>query len=289
MYIFPTPNPIFLQISSINIYWYGFLITTAIILGFLISLKLARKYGIKKDTVLDLYFYLVIFGIIGARLYHVACEWQIYLADPIKILKIWHGGLGIFGAIAAGLIVIWFYSKKINKKTRVTSPELRVNETFWLILDILAPALILGLAIGRWGNYFNQEIFGPACAYFWCIPIDLAHRPLNNAIATHFHPTFLYESLYSFAILATLLILHNRRLKKTNNTSYESRVTSYGSIFLTLITSYTLFRFFNEYLRLDSQPEFLGLRLAQWVSAGLFILGTTLLIRKIKTKSLKIK
>jgi len=285
------PNPIFFNIGSISIYWYGFLITTAIILGFLISLKLARKYEIKKDQILDLYFWLIIFGIIGARLYHVLCEWQRYLANPLEILKIWHGGLGIFGAIAAGLIVIWFHSKKNPSSIlhppclpagRASSPSHK--QSFWLILDILSPALILGLAIGRWGNYFNQEIFGPACNYFWCIPIDLVHRPLNNALATHFHPTFLYESIASFIILAVLLILHKLRLKKEKNSAiinHKSEIKN-GIIFLTLITTYTAFRFFNEFLRLDSQPEFLFLRLGQWVSAGLFIIGLTLLTRKLK-------
>ncbi|NQU77178.1 prolipoprotein diacylglyceryl transferase, partial [Candidatus Falkowbacteria bacterium] len=112
MKIFPAPNPIMFTLGPFTIYWYGFLITIAIILGFLISLKLAKKYGIKKNSVLDLYFWLIIFGIIGARLYHVACEWQTYLADPLRIIKIWQGGLGIYGAIIAGLIVIWLYSKK---------------------------------------------------------------------------------------------------------------------------------------------------------------------------------
>ena len=284
MNIFTTPpNPIFFKIGSINIYWYGFLITTAIILGFLISLKLAQKYKIKKDVILDLYFWLIIFGIIGARLYHVACEWSYYSSHLIDIVKPWRGGLGIYGAIAAGLIVIWLYSKKIQA-FKHSSIQATQRDKLWLLLDVLSPALILGLAIGRWGNFFNQELFGPACNYFWCIPIDLANRPLNLATQTHFHPTFLYESLACFLILITLLILHKIRFNKTipHASCLMPHAFTPGAIFLTMIILYTPFRFLNEFLRLDTQPEFLTLRLGQWVSGGLLIAALLLSIKKIK-------
>jgi len=314
------------SIGLLKVHYYGFLIASAIILGFFISVKLAKKYGLKKDSILDLYFYLIIFGLLGARAYHVLCEWGYYSAHLLDIPKAWNGGLGIFGGIFAGLLVVWFYSKKIQKnsvklsKTVETKKQLSIinyqlsatesRNTFWLILDILSPALMLGLALGRWGNFFNQELFGPPCNYFFCIPIDLAHRPLNFFAFTNFHPTFLYESLACIIIFAVLLFLHKLRLKNNyqllvplsrastlmERRQLEGSIINYshdkveshrclnipGLIFLTLIITYAFFRFFNEFLRIDQQPQLIGLRLSQWVSGGLFIAGLILLICKLK-------
>lgn len=285
-----TPNPIMFSVGVLKVHYYGFLITAAIILGFLLSVRLAKKYKIKKNKILDLYFWLIIFGLIGARLYHVFCEWTYYFAHPIDILKAYNGGLGIFGGILAGLVVIWIYSKNIATETLVTSDELLVTKLksrankFWLTLDILAPALILGLAIGRWGNYFNQELFGLPCNHFWCIPIELVNRPLNFISSTHFHPTFLYESLACFIIFAVILFLHKLRIRKQCNNVTIQQFNN-GFIFLILITLYTAFRFLNEFLRIDQQPAFASLRLSQWVSGGLFVLAIIVLFSKSKKQN----
>ena len=185
------PNPIFISVGSINIYWYGFFVVLGIIMAIAIAAKLASYYQIKKDTIFDLSFWLIIFGLLGARIYHVFLELPFYLKQPLDIFKIWNGGLAIHGGILVGVIVLYFYIKKY-----------RIN--FWQISAIAVPGLALGQAIGRWGNYFNQELFGKATNLSWGIPIDIVNRPFEYLNYEYFQPTFLYESIGS------LLILHKK-------------------------------------------------------------------------------
>ncbi|MBU4332537.1 prolipoprotein diacylglyceryl transferase [Patescibacteria group bacterium] len=299
------------SLGPISIHWYGFIITCGVIFGFLVSLRLAERYKIKKDQIVDLYFWLIIFGLIGARIYHVLCEWQHYFSNPIDIVKVWNGGLGIYGAVIMGVLVIWFYSKKGeeglrrlkkakgaekakegNQKLSIINYQLSVNNTFWLLADILAPALILGQAFGRWGNYFNGEIFGLPTSLPWGIPINALARPEIYQGFEFFHPTFLYQSLLNFIIFGVLIWMHARRIKsnqtikQSSNQTKELSIINYqlsipGTIFLTYLTSYSLSRFFLEFLRLDVQPIILGLRLGHWTSGVLVLAGAGLMAWKI--------
>ncbi|MBS4014406.1 MAG: prolipoprotein diacylglyceryl transferase, partial [Bacteroidetes bacterium] len=142
-----SPSPILLNLGLIQINWYGFLIFLAFWLGFFIALKRAKKYNLTKENIYDLAFWLFIIGLLSARLYHVFSELPYYLNNPKEFLSFWHGGLGIYGAILGGILTIFFWTKKYR-------------QSFLKLLDFFIPLIILGLAIGRWGNFFNQELYG---------------------------------------------------------------------------------------------------------------------------------
>jgi phosphatidylglycerol:prolipoprotein diacylglycerol transferase len=250
------PQPIFLRLGFFAFHWYSFLIVLALILGYLLVVKLARAKNIKKELLEDLFLNLIIFGFIGARLYYVFSELPYYLKNPLEIFAVWRGGLGIFGAVIGGLIVLFFFARK-NKLN------------FWVLTDLLAPALILGQAIGRWGNYFNQEVFGRPTNLPWGIPIDSQLRPREFLTAEYFHPTFLYESLWNFLIFLGLIFLGKYLIKLKP-----------GRIFAFYLIFYSLGRFFIEFIRIDFQPLLFGLRLGQ-VFAGLaFLIGIIILLRR---------
>ena len=164
------PNPVLFDFGFISIHWYGFLMTLAIVVGFFFAKFLFKKYKIPEAHLYNLVFYLVLFGLIGARLYHVLNEIGFYWTHPLQILAVWNGGLALHGALLAGVLTMYFYIKKYIKyfnikSLPVTSYQLPV--TLLRILDILAPALAIGQAIGRWGNYFNQELYGMPTSLPW--------------------------------------------------------------------------------------------------------------------------
>lgn len=247
------PSPILIEIKGIQIYWYGFFIVLGILAGYYVVLKLLSK---KKSGIIefvpDLFFYLIIVGIIGARIYHIFSELPYYLANPLDMIKIWNGGMGIFGAIVFGLGTIFLFAKKYKF-------------SFLKALDVMSIGLILGQAIGRWGNYFNSELFGLPTKLAWGIPIIPSLRPDNWASFEYFHPCFLYESLWNFIIFSILLFLF-LRFDKHN-----------GRIFAVYLILYCLGRFLFEFLRVDFQPIFLGLRLAQITSIVGFLAGLLIL------------
>lgn len=263
------PNPILLDLNFVQIHWYGFLIALGIILGFIVFYYLSKKAdfpakgglasGWKKDFILNLSFWLIIWGMIGARLYHVLSEIDYYLSHPLEIFYIWQGGMGIYGAVIAGVLVIYYFTKK-NKID------------FLQILDFIAPSLALALAIGRWGNYFNQELYGLPTNLPWSIPIDPANRLAGYENFDSFHPTFLYESLFCLILFIFLYILAAKN-KSMSKSGMSTKIYQPGYIFISYIFLYSLWRFFIEFLRLDSQPAFLNLRLGQWVSLTLTILS----------------
>ena len=141
------PKPLLLSFGPFSVYWYGFLIVLGILLGFWVITSLGKKYNLKSDDLLELGLYLIVFGLIGGRIYHIFLELGYYISNPLDVFKVWQGGLAIHGVLIAGVITLFIWAKK--KKV-----------SFWLLADLFVPALILGQAIGRWGNYFNQELFG---------------------------------------------------------------------------------------------------------------------------------
>jgi phosphatidylglycerol:prolipoprotein diacylglycerol transferase len=262
-----SPEPILLSIGPITIYWDGMLIVSGILSALAVALKLAEKHGVSKEKIIDSVFYLVIFGVLGARIYHVLLETGYYAENPLEIFKIWNGGLAIHGGIIAGIISAYFFSSKQ-----------KIN--FYLLLAIYAPALALGQAIGRFGNYFNQELYGLPTSLPWGIPIEPLYRNLEFYNYTYFHPTFLYESLGSLLIFLALLLLHRLFLKK----SFQH----YEIIIFFYLISYSILRFSLEFIRIDKTPEFLGLRWPQ-VASLLIIAVIAGIITKNRKKYLPLK
>ena len=255
------PQPIILRLGFLNIYWYSCLIVLGLLLGLILVFKLSPRFKIKKELLENLFFYLVISGFLGARLYHVLSELPYYLNHPWQVFAIWQGGLGIYGAVVVGCLVLFWFGRK-NK----------IN--FLSLTDLLAPSLILGQAIGRWGNYFNQEIFGKPTDLPWGIPIQIGSRPLEFLSNQYFHPTFLYESIWNFLIFLILIFVLIKISPKP------------GRIFSLYLIFYSLGRFFFEFLRIDVQPTLFNMRLAQIVSLLVFLFGFYLLIKKRPFKKL---
>ena len=206
-------------------------------------------------------FGLVVSGLVGARLYHVLNEWSYYWAHPLRIFAVWNGGLAIHGALIAGLIFLWFYTKRQSTSylpsdamhQALQAGKLPATSYLFWLLDLLAPAVLLGQAIGRWGNYFNQELFGYPTSLPWGIPISPANRPPEFADATYFHPTFLYESLWDLVGFIMLCAL----LKLFINKSLMGKGYLFGVYLIFMSTG----RILIEFMRIDKVPIILALRL----------------------------
>lgn len=240
------PVRIALTIGGFTIYWYGIFYVIAIVAGLFLTRWLARKKNLDASWLIDLATLLFVAGLIGARLWYVALiEPQYFLTHPLDAFKIWQGGLAIHGGIAGALVALSWWIK-------------RHNLSLLDLTDLLVPALALGQAIGRWGNYFNQELFGKPTTLPWGIPIDPINRIPPFLDADYFHPTFLYESIGDL-LIALILIFSPRRFRKSG------RVT-----FLYLVL-YSVLRFALEFIRIDPAPTFSGLRFPQWVSLGMII------------------
>ena len=264
------PEPILVSLGPVNIYYYGFFILLGSIVAISIALKLASFYNIKKDTIIDLAFWLIVGGIIGARIYHVLLELPYYLENPLSTFKIWQGGLAIHGGIIAGGIIIYLFSKK-NK----------IN--FWLITSFLVPGLALAQAMGRWGNYFNGELFGLPTDKPWGIPISVANRPAEYINFEYFHPTFLYESLGNLSIFFVLIAIHILVIKNKK----QNKIIFYQLISIGYLILYSILRFSLEFVRIDRTPELLGLRFPQ--IASILIVFTSLVILFINNKNKKMR
>ena len=249
----------------LNIYWYGLFITLGILAALTLTIWLAKHYGLSRDLIFDLSFWLIISGLIGARIYEVFLVWPYYRENPLQIFQVWQGGLAIHGAIIAGLAIIWLFShfKKIN---------------FWKLTAVFVPGLALGQAIGRWGNYFNQELFGRPTAAPWGIPINPLHRPLEYIGSSHFHPTFLYESAACLLIFLILLFLNIYFIKKK---SLNLRFYAWSTALYMIL--YSALRFGLEFIRLDETVSIWGWRWPQIISL-IIVAASILLIYKAKSK-----
>lgn len=248
------PSPLIVELYGLSFYWYGLIIAISILAGLTIALYLNKYFSIKKDDVYDLSIYLVIFSLIGARIYEVFLVWPYYRNNLLSIFKLWEGGLAIHGAIVAGLLTLYFFAKKR-----------RLN--FWNLLIITVPGLALGQAIGRWGNWFNQELFGLPSNLNWSIPINLENRPIGYLQYEYFQPTFLYESLGNLLIFLTLLFLI-LKLKKLFANKKLAKI-----VLATYLALYSILRFSLEFIKIDKTPELFGLRWPQIFSLILFALA----------------
>jgi len=256
-----SPSPIFFTLGPITLRWYGLFLVLGTIIALLIALNLAKHYKFKKDLVFDLTFWLIIAGVLGARIYDVFLELPYYLKNPLKIFYIWEGGVAIHGAIIAGVIVIYLFSKKY-----------KIN--FWSLSAITITVLPLAQAIGRFGNYFNQELFGKPTNLAWGIPIKLSHRPLEYIEFTYFHPTFLYESLGLIIIFLILYITSYYFFQKQKVSS-----NLYKQLTLIYLSSYSVLRFFIEFIRIDKTPLFLSLRWPQIISLIIIVISLLLITK----------
>lgn len=210
-------NPVAFEIFNIEIRWYGILIASGVLIGTFIAMREARRKGIDEELLLDLLLFAVPAALLGARIYYVIFSWDLYRDNPIEALNFRGGGLAIHGAIIAAVIVAVVFSRKRK-------------QNFWVFGDITAPSLILGQAIGRWGNYINGEAHGG--------PTDLPWGIMVNGVKVH--PTFLYESIWNFFVFLFLL-WYSRNKSKVD-----------GEVFLLYLILYSVARLFIEGLRTDS-------------------------------------
>lgn len=243
-----------LDLGFIQIYWYSIFIFLGVFFASFVILREAKRQHINQDFIINLIFYAVIFGLIGARLYYVAFNLDYYLKYPLEILEVWNGGLAIHGGILFGLLTVIIYTKKYRAKTLK-------------ILDILVVGLILGQAIGRWGNFFNGEAYGSVVTLEYLQDLGLPQFLIDGMYinGAYHHPAFLYESIWSLFGFFALLIV--RRYKYLKN----------GQLTGVYLIWYSVGRFFIEGMRTDSLM--LGsLRIAQIVSIALVIIGILMLI-----------
>ncbi|MGD2104001.1 MAG: prolipoprotein diacylglyceryl transferase [Anaerolineae bacterium] len=239
----PPVDPLLIHFTqNWGIHWYGILIVAGVMLGSLYAALQARRNGDDPDHVWNALVLAIVLGLIGARLYHVFSDprggmvgWDYYRQHPVEILYVWEGGLGIYGAIAGGLLGVVLYTWRAG-----------LRPLKWL--DYGAPGLALGQAVGRWGNFINQELYGPPTTLPWGLKIDPAHRitPYDNLEKylpdTLFHPTFLYESIWCLFLFGGLAYVAHR---------FRDRLRE-GDILLSYLIGYPLGRFFLEYLRPDA-------------------------------------
>ncbi|MFG1752554.1 prolipoprotein diacylglyceryl transferase [Streptosporangium sandarakinum] len=229
---------------------YALCIVLGVIVAVIIGERRWRARGGAPGTIVDLAVWAVPFGLVGGRLYHVITDWQLYFGPdapnrPIDALFIWNGGLGIWGAIALGALGVWFGCR-------------RRGISLSAVADTVAPGIAVAQGIGRWGNYFNQELFGGPTDLPWGLEID-PDRPGTIPGVSTYHPTFLYESLWDLA-LALLLVWAGRRF-----------ALRHARVFALYVAGYTAGRFWIEGMRIDEAHHILGLRLNQWTSVVLFL------------------
>ncbi|MET0915531.1 MAG: prolipoprotein diacylglyceryl transferase [Jiangellaceae bacterium] len=244
----PSPSNAVWQLGPIPIRAYALCILAGILVAIWVGNRRWIARGGAPGVVGDIAVWAVPFGIVGARLYHVATDWESYFgpgADPVDALKIWQGGLGVWGAIAMGTLGGWIGAKRRG----IPLPP---------IADALAPGIVLAQAIGRFGNWFNQELFGRPTDLPWGLEIDPEFRPDRYADVETFHPTFLYEALWCVAV-ALILVWADRRFRM-----------GHGRVFALYVALYTLGRSYIETLRVDPAREVFGLRLNVWTSVVLF-------------------
>ena len=223
---------------------YSLAILAGIVVAVLISQRRWVARGGEQDQVLEIVFWAVPFGIVGGRLYHVISSPDMYFGpggDPWRAFMVWEGGLGIWGAIALGGLGAWIGCKRQG----VPLPP---------IADTFAPALLVAQAMGRLGNWFNQELFGGSTTLPWGLSIDAAHLPVGYAPGTLFHPTFLYEIIWNLSVAAVLVLL-DRRLQ-----------LGHGRVFALYVALYCVGRVWIEMLRIDPAHEIWGMRLNVWTA-----------------------
>lgn len=252
-------NPIAFELGSFQVHWYGIIIGIGIALGFYLASKEGDRLGLPQETFSDLLIWAIPIALISARAYYVLFEWDYYSQNPGAIIQIWNGGIAIHGALIGSVITAIVFSRK--KKI-----------SFWKLADIAAPSIILGQAIGRWGNFINQEAHGEEVTRSFLEGLYLPDFIVNQMYieGTYYHPTFFYESVWNMIGFALLLLLRKVNPKR-------------GELFLSYVIWYSIGRFFIEGMRTDSLMVADLLRIAQVLSLTLIVVAAFILVfRRIK-------
>ncbi|MDN5907850.1 MAG: prolipoprotein diacylglyceryl transferase, partial [Staphylococcus equorum] len=239
-------NPIALELGPISVRWYGIIIAVGILLGYFIAQEGVKRIGFDKDTLVDIIFWSAIFGFIVARLYFVIFQWPYYIQNPIEIPMIWHGGIAIHGGLIGGFVtgIIICKQKNINP---------------FQIGDVIAPSMILGQGIGRWGNFMNHEAHGGPVSRTFLENLHIPDFIINNMYINgkYYQPTFLYESIWDILGFVILILLRK-----------HLRI---GDTFCLYLIWYSIGRFFVEGMRTDSLMLTSDIRVAQLMSIILII------------------
>lgn len=250
-----------IHIGPLYIHFYALILLAGLLAATWLTARRAVRAGYSSDMVWDALTWVFIPGLIGARLYHIltpspdsGLTTQYYLQNPLQMLAIWNGGLGVYGAILGGALGLYLYTRRHHL------PMLR-------LLDLVAPTILLAQAIGRWGNFVNQELYGAPTTLPWAIYIPPDKRLPGYENFAYYHPLFLYESLMNLICMALLLWIE-RRLKS---------ILRAGDIMLMYLMMYAVVRFLLDFVRLDSNG--IGpLTTAQWVSATIFVVAGVVLV-----------
>lgn len=246
-------DPIAFELGPISVHWYGIIIAAGILLGYFIAQESVKRIGFDKDILIDIIFWSAIFGFIVARIYFVIFQWPYYAQHPIEIPMIWYGGIAIHGGLIGGFItgIIVCRQKNINP---------------FQIGDVIAPSLILGQGIGRWGNFMNHEAHGGPVSKSFLENMHIPDFIINNMYidGQYYHPTFLYESIWD--ILGFVILITLRK---------HLRI---GDTFALYLIWYSIGRFFVEGLRTDSLMLTSDIRVAQLMSVVLIVAGIVLMI-----------
>lgn len=247
-------NRVAFNIFGFNVYYYSLCILLGVIVAYILITREGKKQGLPKEFISDLIFYTLIIGILGARVYYCVFNLDYYLANPSEILKIYNGGLAIHGGVIAGLIFVYFYTKK-------------KNVSFIKILDIVAPAVIIAQSFGRWGNFFNQEAHGGITTYQNLKNMHIPEFIINgmHIEGKYYYPTFFFESIWCLiGFIILMIVRRNKNLRKG---------FQIGFYFIW----YGIGRFFIEAFRTDSLM-FLGLKIAQIVSLIGILIGIIIIV-----------
>ncbi|MFI1967664.1 prolipoprotein diacylglyceryl transferase [Streptomyces cinnamoneus] len=250
----PSPSTGVIHLGPVPLRGYAFCIIIGVFVAVWLSNKRWIARGGRAGTVADIAVWAVPFGLVGGRLYHVITDYELYFGSGrnwVNAFKIWEGGLGIWGAVALGAVGAWIGCRRRG----IPLPA-------WA--DAVAPGLAVAQAIGRWGNWFNQELYGKATDLPWALKIDA--NPAIGRVGGTYHPTFLYESLWCLGV-AALVIWADRRFK-----------LGHGRAFAVYVAAYTVGRFWTEYLRVDEAHHVLGLRLNGWTSILLFLAAVAYIV-----------
>ena len=244
----PSPSKAIIHLGPLPLHAYGLVLAIGVLVAARVAEVRWARAGHDPNDITRIAVGVVIAGVVGARAYHLMTDYQLYSHDWLKAFKIWDGGLSIWGAVAGGAIAVVVLARRHHLDTLG-------------IMDAMAPGVVLAQAIGRWGNWFNQELFGGPTKLPWGLEISPAKRPPGYARYSTFQPTFLYESLWCLAVFAVLVWVERRyRLRK-------------GQAFALYAALYPFGRFWFENMRIDPAHHVAGLRINAWVSLGVCVLA----------------